>query len=249
MAYLCQRITSMTTYKRDHHNKINSALHNFNDIFLTEHNIIFGGGTRIAMEIDEYRESIDVDIICPNLPSYKAARSEITNISLGKLVKEEFKYLREIRADRYAIRTFIEIDNTPVKIEIISFADYRLNSLINTDIFPIPYLDKSSCYITKLLANADRALQPPYKDIIDIIVMHMQWGEIPEEAWREAHRHYGNIPSQQLTTALEHLLQNKKHYISQAESMGMYENWIHKVIEIGASSLLEQLKNHPVQYN
>jgi len=248
MVFSCQQTTSMAAYKRDHHNKINSALHNFNDIFFTDHTIIFGGGTRIAMEIDEYRESIDVDIICPNSQSYKAARSEITNISLGRLVKKEFKYLREIRADRYAIRTFIEIDKTPIKIEVISFADYRLNSLINTDIFPIPYLDKSSCFITKLLANADRALQPPYKDIIDIIVMHMQWGEIPESAWKEAYRHYGDIPLQQLIATLEHLLSNKRSYTSEAKSMGMHENWTHKVVEVGATRLLEQLKNHPVQY-
>jgi len=73
----------MENYKREHHRKIDIALHNFNADFLLDNHIIFGGGTRIAMEIDDYRESIDVDIICPDVPSYKAARSEITNISLG----------------------------------------------------------------------------------------------------------------------------------------------------------------------
>ena len=137
----------MKIYKREHHQRIYSALEHFNAKFFQEHHIIFGGGTRIAMEIDEYRESVDIDIICPTVASYRAARSEISTHSLGQIVKKEFNYEREIKADRYAARTFISIDNQPIKLEIISFANYRLKSLINPDIFPIPYLDTSSCYI------------------------------------------------------------------------------------------------------
>ena len=185
MACLCLLIISLTMriFKREHHNKIHKALNYFDTDFFQKHHIIFGGGTRIAMEIDEYRESVDIDIICPTVSAYKAARSEISANSLGKLVKKEFNYQREIKADRYAARTFINIDNNPIKVEIISFADYRLSSIINPDVFPIPYLDTTSCYITKLLANADRSLQPPFKDIIDIIVLYLTWGSIPEKAW------------------------------------------------------------------
>ncbi|WP_322543705.1 nucleotidyl transferase AbiEii/AbiGii toxin family protein [Pantoea eucrina] len=31
--------------------------------------MFFGGGTRIALEINEYRESIDVDFLCPDRAS------------------------------------------------------------------------------------------------------------------------------------------------------------------------------------
>ncbi len=140
MAYLCLPIIklNMKIFNRNHHNKIHKALSYFDSSFFQRHHIIFGGGTRIAMEIDEYRESVDIDIICPTISAYKAARSEISSNSLGKLVKKEFNYLREIRADRYAARTFIEIDKIPIKVEIISFADYRLNSLLNPLINPNP---------------------------------------------------------------------------------------------------------------
>uniref|UniRef100_UPI0040478EF9 hypothetical protein n=1 Tax=Rheinheimera sp. TaxID=1869214 RepID=UPI0040478EF9 len=51
----------MTThYRRRHHQLIASCLENFNTDYLARHNILFGGGTRIALELDEYRESVDM---------------------------------------------------------------------------------------------------------------------------------------------------------------------------------------------
>ncbi|GAB7225145.1 hypothetical protein VoSk93_43660 [Vibrio owensii] len=48
----------------------------------------FGGGTRIALELDEFRESIDIDFLCPNKDSYRSVRQEVMNVTLGNLVKE-----------------------------------------------------------------------------------------------------------------------------------------------------------------
>jgi hypothetical protein len=53
-------------------------------------------------------------------------------------------------------------------------------------------LSHESCFITKLLANADRALIPPYKDIFDLVAMYITWGEIPRGAWEEAERQFGS---------------------------------------------------------
>jgi hypothetical protein len=80
----------MLKYKPSHHQAISSALDYFSSEYLSENNIIFGGGTRIALEINEYRESVDIDFLCPNKLSYKAARSQITNVTLGKLVTKRF---------------------------------------------------------------------------------------------------------------------------------------------------------------
>ena len=95
---------------------------------------------------------------------------------------------------------------------------------------------------TKLLANADRAMQAPYKDIIDIIVLYLTWGSIPKQAWEEAKRHYGNVPEQQLIKALEHLLQNKIAVTKNAKSMGMNDSWIEKVFNHGAEALLVDVR-------
>lgn len=48
----------MNEYKIKHHKLIRSVLNNFNADFFFANSIYFGGGTRIALEIDEYRESI-----------------------------------------------------------------------------------------------------------------------------------------------------------------------------------------------
>ena len=168
----------MSNYKLAHHNIIESALKNFNNDFLKVHNILFGGGTRIALELNEFRESIDIDFLCPNKESYRAARQEVTNVTLGQLVHEDFVYARDIRADRDAIRLFIQFKDTNIKVEFVNFTDYNLKPY-ERDYFPVPSINKASCFTTKLLANCDRYKSPPYKDIFDLVIMHEAWGDIP----------------------------------------------------------------------
>jgi hypothetical protein len=114
--------------------------------------------------------------------SYKAARSQITNVTLGKLVTKDFTSVREIRADRYAVRTIIEHKATAIKLEFVSFDNYNLNWLSDNSLFPVPFLDRTSCYYTKLLANSDRWNDYPYKDIFDLLAMRGEWGVIPDNA-------------------------------------------------------------------
>jgi len=127
MATLCLQHIDMNTYKLKYHQIIESALKNFNADFFCSNNIIFGGGTRIALELDEYRESIDIDFLCPNKTSYRSIRGTVTNTQLNDLVSQEFEYLREIRADRDAVRTVINHADQAIKLEFVSFADYDLS--------------------------------------------------------------------------------------------------------------------------
>lgn len=196
--------------KHQHHKVIYKALKQFNSDFLNQNKVLFGGGTRIALELNEYRESIDIDFICPNKDSYRAVRSEVTNSSLGNLVLKDFIYRGGIRADRDAVRTVIDIDNTLIKLEFVSFADYKLTQSTE-HFFSVPYLDQKSCYINKLLANADRYTE--YKDILDLIVMFHYWGEIPEESWNIAAQHYSY---KVIFYGLEQALSNKSNYLVKA---------------------------------
>ena len=132
-------------YKVKHHQIIESALKNFNADFFCGNKIYFGGGTRIALEIDEYRESIDIDFLCPDRASYRAVREQVNNVSLGKLVHKEFVYAREIRADRDAVRTLIKHEDTIIKLEFVSFPEYKLIA-DKEQLFPIPYISKESCF-------------------------------------------------------------------------------------------------------
>lgn len=51
-------------FKRDHHNKILKVLHAMNSDILAKSGAYFGGGTAIALQLDEYRESVDIDFLC-----------------------------------------------------------------------------------------------------------------------------------------------------------------------------------------
>ena len=53
----------MPNYQLPHHRLIMTALAQFDADFFTQHAICFGGGTRIALELDEYRESVVIDFL------------------------------------------------------------------------------------------------------------------------------------------------------------------------------------------
>lgn len=43
----------------------------------------FVGGTRISMELDGYRESVDIDFLSPDKASYRSVRETVTERNLG----------------------------------------------------------------------------------------------------------------------------------------------------------------------
>lgn len=228
----------MNKYEVAHHQVIDDILKRFNTDYLCENDIIFGGGTLIALLIEEYRESVDVDFLCPDTTSYRAVRTQVTNNSLGNLVKDEFHYVREISSSRDAVRTIIDLDNTKIKIEFVGFPDYLLNANKPDRQFPVPFLDYTSCFSTKLLANADRYNDAPHKDIFDLIAMYIHWGGIPEDSWKEADRNYSDkVIKNGLKISLENIISNKQKYFKHAESVKMKEEWAEKIINHGAEKM------------
>ncbi|MCV6627523.1 MAG: nucleotidyl transferase AbiEii/AbiGii toxin family protein [Cellvibrionaceae bacterium] len=205
-------------YKRPHHKLIDAALKNFNVQYLRENKIYFGGGTRIALELNEYRESVDIDFFCPDSLSYKSVRRQVSNRTLGELVNEDFDYLGDIRPDRDAVRAMVIFKGVKIKLEFVAFSDYSLQA--GEDIFPVPSIDRVSCFYTKLLANADRYRDYPYKDIIDICAMVGEWGSVPQAAIDLAVAKYGEgqiIPS--LVKALNAMLASPNEYSRAADDM------------------------------
>lgn len=89
-------------FHRPHHQRIFQVLQKFNATYLAEHSILFGGGTRIALEIEEYRESIDIDFFCATPKAYRAVREHIGDRSIGALLNEgeTISFVRDIRSDR-----------------------------------------------------------------------------------------------------------------------------------------------------
>ena len=164
------------------------------------------------MELDEYRESLDIDLLCADMAGYRMLRLEITERSLGNILAVPLSLAREVRADRYGIRTFFDINGSKVKFEIV--AEGRI-SLKGLDCPPIPVscLDHVSCFAEKLLANADRwgDRSTLSRDLIDLAFMRATWGAIPAEALRLADSAYGMVIGRNMNAALNLLLTDEAY--------------------------------------
>lgn len=193
-----------------HHEAIKYALSHFNLSYLQEHNILFGGGTRIALELNEFRTSVDIDFLCPDKNSYRAVRSQARSNSLGDLISSPIRLKREVRTDRDAVRTIIEAKECLIKVEFVAFDNYNLKAADDVK-WGVPIIDVNSCYITKILANADRFREPVKKDIVDLIKMFESWGEPSDYVWAEVDSHYGKVGFDSLYQALDDILTKPRH--------------------------------------
>ena len=179
-------------FEREHHQRIQTVLACLNSPFLLTNQCYFGGGTAIVLLLDEYRESLDIDFLCASQAGYSALRSTIDNISLGEIFARPVNILREVRADRYGIRTYLEVDGQSVKFEIVREDRIALQGEINPAL-GVPLLARDDMYAEKLLANADRYNDgsTANRDIIDLAMMIAHWGGIPATAWGKCRRAYG----------------------------------------------------------
>src|SRR5437868_8659034 len=112
----------MSEYRRARHRLVLQTLEALDSAFLERNRCYFGGGTRLALELDEYRESQDVDFLCSDLAGYRILRGGISQQSLGGVFRKSaggVSLMREVRADQYGVRTVLAVGGEPVKFEII----------------------------------------------------------------------------------------------------------------------------------
>lgn len=209
-----------------HHQDIWEALSCFNSQLFADKNILFGGGTRIALEINEYRKSIDIDFLCTQ-GGYRAVREQTTSNSIGQLTKapNSFVFPRGIRVDRDAVRTAIKVKESVIKLEFVRFDQVPLVADTRNNLFPVPFIDRTTCFATKLLANADRYTREDKKDIFDLCMMHHAWGSIPKEAWKIANDDYSSrVIINALDLALEDMMGKKDEYLEIAERLSIHSD-------------------------
>ena len=226
-------------FKRPHHVLVNRALCALNADFLRESKCYFGGGTRIVMELDEYRESMDIDLLCADNEGYRSIRSAVSEHSLGSLLATPLTLAREVRADRYGIRTFFDIDGAKIKFEIVSEGRIDLTADA-VDTIPVLSLDRVSCFAEKLLANADRWSDKSVmsRDVIDIAFMVSHWGAIPQDAFVLAERAYGDIIRKNLISAASSLLSDGLYRERCMETMNIFDK---ERLQVGLEMAARQL--------
>ncbi|MES3020423.1 MAG: nucleotidyl transferase AbiEii/AbiGii toxin family protein [Pseudomonadota bacterium] len=179
-------------FKRPHHQRIQKLLTSLNTSFLSDCGCYFGGGTAIVLNLGEYRESVDIDFLCASVAGYRRLRNTIHEQSLGGIFRSPVTLAREVRADRYGIRTFVIVDGMPIKFEIVSEGRIQIEG--TPDPYTgVPTLSRSDMYAEKLLANADRWNDKSVasRDIIDLAMMLEGWGPVPIRAWEKVYEAYG----------------------------------------------------------
>jgi len=200
-------------FARVRHARVAAALGALNGAFLADCECWFGGGTRIVLELGEYRESEDVDFLCASATGYRALRSTIEDRSLGKIAAGPLALLREVRADRYGIRTVLDVNGAPLKFEIVLEGRISLGGMQCRGL-PVPCLDRASCFAEKLLANADRGRDDAVlaRDAIDLAFMLVAWPPADALAGAErARRAYGAVVDEAIRTAARRLLDVEDH--------------------------------------
>lgn len=201
-------------FSRPPHATVAAILGALNVPFLDRNQCYFGGGTRIVLALDEYRESDDIDFLCSSREGYRNLRSTISNRSLGEIFAGKINLAREVFADRYGIRTFIDVDGQKIKFEIINEGRIDVSGNKRRDLH-VPCLDERSCFAEKLLANADRWNDESFRsrDAIDLAYMIEGWGMEPFlEGGRVAYAAYGDPVEASARAAARKLLDNKDYF-------------------------------------
>jgi hypothetical protein len=181
-------------FERPHHRRIVSVLSDMSPAFLRDTPCCFAGGTCLALRLGEYRESVDIDFLCSSVVGYRAIRSTVTERSLGELFRVPPRLLREVRADRYGIRTVLEKEGVPIRFEVVLEGRISL-SCEEVDNLPVPVLDRAGLFAEKLLANCDRYADRSTfsRDLIDLLIMKGCWSEVVSEALATAETAYGPV--------------------------------------------------------
>ena len=180
-------------YRHMHHQRIAALLARLDPAILAQTECLFAGGTAIAMQLDEFRRSDDIDFLCASVAGYRQLRETVFDKGLGALARERLPVLRDVRADQYGIRTVLGDAAHPVKFEIVREARIMLSSSTE-QLVGVPLLNREDFYAEKLLANADRGRDSStlHRDLIDLCVMIHRWGPIPPSALRKARGAYGD---------------------------------------------------------
>lgn len=179
-------------FKKPHHQRVMTLLSALNSDFLVQAECYFGGGTAIVLQLNEYRESVDIDFMCASRQGYRLLREAVFQQGIQSLFSQPVSLLREARADQYGIRAICLVDQVPIKFEIVNESRITLEPEQVVGI-PVLCLSRVDLFAEKLLANTDRGMDSSTmsRDLIDLVLMEQHWGQIPAAAWEKVSAVYG----------------------------------------------------------
>jgi hypothetical protein len=163
-----------------------------NHLMLLDNKCWFGGGTAIVLRLGEYRISLDVDFLCSDADGYREVRNALVAKGPSALFPEDVRSTRDMRADQYGIRMFLECHGQPIKFEIVRESRIELEGE-RDPVLKVPILLVRDMFAEKLLANSDRCMDrsTAYRDAIDLGRLVEAHGSIPKDALAKAVAAYG----------------------------------------------------------
>lgn len=199
-------------FKRAHHQRIALVLESMDSDLLREHHCFFGGGTAIALRYQEYRESVDIDFLVSDLPSYRNLRQLITGseglLGLWRQTPGNLQVSqRGVRADQYGIRCMLEVMGGAIKFEIVLEGRIAFDDPAPTDVVcGVPTLTVRDLATSKLLANSDRWADDGVfsRDLIDLAMMDLSLKTLRSAVFK-AEQAYGASIIRDLGKAIEHM--------------------------------------------
>jgi hypothetical protein len=164
-------------FERTHHQRIAQVLEALHAPLLRQRECPFGGGTAIALRHGEYRESVHIDFLVSEKQHYRELRSAMTGPQGLRTITRPNASLEqrsELRADQYGIRTWLVVENQPIKLEIVLEGRIALEPPATTDVVcGIATLTPLDMATSKLLANSDRWMDDSVfsRDLVDLAMM------------------------------------------------------------------------------
>jgi hypothetical protein len=210
-------------FKRPSHRLVLEILRALDADFLAHGEIFFGGGTRVVLELAEYRESRDVDFLCSSQAGYRTLRETVTETSLGQAAAAGLQLAREVRADQYGVRTWVALNDAKIKLEIVREARISLEGERVAGL-PVACLTRAHAFAEKFLANADRGLDPSTlsRDAVDLAFMLEGWdGADAARGLEMAKEAYGDDITRKIAAVAHKLRTDRKYRAHCVQNLGV----------------------------
>lgn len=189
-----------------------------NGSLLRRYGCLFGGGTAIALRYGEFRESLDIVFLVSDSAQYGNLRQLLTGAAgLSAIVRsgaDPLKQLRELRADQYGIRTLLQVDELPLKFEVVLEGRIALEQPTARDqVCGVATLTPRDLAVTKLLAISDHWRDDGVfsRDLIDLAMMRPAL-PLLRQAVLKAEGAYGQAVLRDLGSAILQL-QNRQDWL------------------------------------
>lgn len=200
--------------KKEYFKKVKRFIKNLQEKIFLENQIYFGGGSAIALKYDEFRFSKDLDFLSSSKNGFYQLKNRIREDGISYLLKnEELIKVIDCKTNNYKITILLEMEETPLKIEILHTLDFKIEGDFNKEL-NIPQLSINDMFAQKISACIDRGLDKNTygRDLLDLCVLLDKNKTINNDVLDNIENIYGKNFYKTLLQVYEMLILDEKYY-------------------------------------